>query len=220
MIECRDITKVYPTPAGPKTVLKGLQLAVQPGEAVAVFGRSGGGKSTLLNLLGGLDRRFNGHIRVDTCQLDRASDRELAILRRRTLGYVFQDPIFLDHTTAFHNLRLAAGFAGASADTPHVTDCLQRLGLSEVAEQRPPQLSGGQRQRLAIARALLADPPLLLLDEPTGNLDKHTATDLIELLGDLHKEGKTLLIVTHDEALAAACERVLILENGTLKEAG
>lgn len=197
-------------------VLSGLDLHVERGEFAAVLGPSGCGKSTLLNLVGGLDRHYRGSIRVCGRYLEKLKDRELSGLRGARIGFVFQTPVFLSHLRCRANLAFAARFAGADVDPARLDLLLSRVGLESLAQSLPDELSGGQLQRLAVARALAGSPELLLLDEPTGNLDRSCGAALIELLGELHRDGVTLLVVTHDEGVADAADRALELTDGRL----
>ncbi|RJO71302.1 MAG: ABC transporter ATP-binding protein [Myxococcales bacterium] len=220
MIELVGVRKVYRAGGKDREVLRGVDAAIGRGEFAAVFGRSGAGKSTLLNLIGGLDRDYQGSIRLDGQALETLSDRRLTALRGATAGFVFQNPVFLDHLPAWKNIAFAARFAGGPADRPSLLPLLARLGLEEYADARPNELSGGQQQRLAVARALAGKPKVLLCDEPTGNLDTETGSSLIQILRDLNIAGMTLVVVTHDERVAEAAGRFMYLSDGRLAEGG
>ena len=200
-----------------RLILNGADLAVEPGELVAVLGRSGSGKSTLLHVLGGLDRAEAGTIEVSGERLDGASERRLAALRRRRIGFVFQFFHLLPELSGDANVRLAARVRGADqhADA-RATELIDRLGLRPVAGLSPTQLSGGEQQRFAIARALVNDPQVILADEPTGNLDTTAGADVLRLLREQADEGRALLMVTHDDAASAVADRVLRLDEGRL----
>ena len=199
-------------------VLRGLSLSVRAGELIAITGRSGSGKSTLLQIVGGLDRAFGGRARVAGQDLAALDDAALARFRAVELGFVFQAFHLLDHLTARENVRLGAFFhpsdllgeGGARA----ADEALERVEMASFADTRPSSLSGGQRQRVAIARALFARPRLLLCDEPTGNLDAHTGEGVIRLFGELNRAGITIVIVTHEDRVAAAASRVVRLVDG------
>jgi putative ABC transport system ATP-binding protein len=201
----------------PQELLQGLDLEVQHGEFVAVEGQSGSGKSTLLHILGGLDRDFEGAAQVLGCDLRRLSDVELASLRHAQIGFIFQSFNLLPGLTALENVLLPDFFGDGVPDADRrAREALDRVGLAGKARSRPAALSGGERQRVAIARALLARPPLLLADEPTGNLDAKTGEGVIALFRELHEEGMTLLIVTHEARVSHVASRVMVLREGRL----
>ncbi len=213
------LSKSYLAGGARLTVLRDLELSVARGEMVAIVGASGVGKSTLLHVLGGLDRWDGGAIRVGDADYDRMSDQDLVAFRNRHIGFVFQFHHLLPEFTALENAemplriaRIAAGVSHARAD-----DLLRRVGLGERLSHRPGMLSGGEQQRVAIARALVMQPDLLLADEPTGDLDEHTAETLHALLHDMHRENNlTSVIATHNMRLARICDRIYTLEDGRL----
>ncbi|HUJ27292.1 MAG TPA: ABC transporter ATP-binding protein [Myxococcales bacterium] len=223
-IALRGIEKKYPPREpglAPQQLLTGLDMEVKRGEFVAVEGQSGSGKSTLLHLLGGLDRDFEGEAHVLGCDLRSVSDRELAALRHTQIGFVFQSFNLLPSLSALENVLLPDFFGDGIPDAGRrAREALGRVGLADKSGARPAVLSGGERQRVAIARALLARPPLLLADEPTGNLDNTTGQEIIELFRELHEEGMTLLIVTHEARISHAASRVLVLRDGKLSANG
>ena len=216
----RGVSKRYPpreAGALPQDLLTKVDLEVERGEFVAIEGQSGSGKSTLLHLLGGLDRTFEGELRVLGCDLRALTDVELAALRHTQIGFVFQSFNLLPALTALENVLLPDFFGNGVPDADRrAREALQRVGLLDKARARPAALSGGEKQRVAIARALLARPPLLLADEPTGNLDAHTGEGVISLFKELHHDGMTLLIVTHEARVSHAASRVLVLREATL----
>ena len=201
-----------------RRLLDGVDLAVGAGEIVAVLGRSGSGKSTLLNVLGGLDRAQAGRIEIAGRRVDGASERQLAALRARHIGFVFQFFHLLPELSGEANVRLAARVGGAAAGADGRADALiDRLGLRAVAGLAPSQLSGGEQQRFALARALVNDPDLVLADEPTGNLDGAAGAEVLRLLREVAGEGRAVVLITHEAAAAAAADRVLHLRDGRLE---
>jgi len=223
-IALRGIEKRYPPREPglpPQMLLQGLDLDVRRGEFVAVEGQSGSGKSTLLHILGGLDRDFQGEAQVLGCDLRAVKDDELAALRHTQIGFVFQSFNLLPALSALENVLLPDFFGNGVPDAQRrAREALDRVGLAGKSGARPAALSGGERQRVAIARALLARPPLLLADEPTGNLDAQTGEGVIGLFRELHQEGMTLLIVTHEARVSHSASRVLVLREGRLQSEG
>ena len=197
-----------------------VSLDVSVGESVAIVGPSGCGKSTLLYLLGGLERPTAGSLRLAGRQLERLPESGLARLRRHALGFVFQAFHLVDELTALENVELPLLLAGVSphAARPRALDLLARVGLVERSGHLPSALSGGQRQRVAIARALANEPAVVLADEPTGNLDSAATTDVLRLFEQLHTDGQTLVIVTHDERIAATADRLITMRDGAFVE--
>jgi putative ABC transport system ATP-binding protein len=193
-----------------------VDLDVNRGEAVAELGPSGCGNSTLLHLIGGLDRPSAGQLTVAGQRVDELSERALAYLRRDEIGFVFQTFHLMDELTAQENVELPALVAGFPPNEARAraTALLEQVGLADRARHLPSMLSGGQRQRVAIARALVNDPDLVLADEPTGNLDSASAFDVLSLLADLHANGLTLVIVTHDERIATTADRLISMRDG------
>jgi lipoprotein-releasing system ATP-binding protein len=215
------VEKSYEMGTTPLPVLKGLELSIEPGEMVAVVGASGVGKSTLLHVLGGLDPADAGTIRIGETTVTQLPDAQLVAFRNRHVGFVFQFHHLLPEFTALENAEMPMRIArlASSERTQRAIALLQRVGLGERLEHRPGMMSGGEQQRVAIARALVMNPSVLLADEPTGDLDEHTAESLHELLREMHRErGLTSLIATHNPRLAAACDRVMRLEDGRLRD--
>ena len=219
-IDVAGVTKSYPVGGSRLTVLRGLDLTLERGEMVAIVGASGVGKSTLLHVLGGLDAVDAGTVRIGDAELARMSDEDLVAFRNRHVGFVFQFHHLLPEFTALENAEMPMRIARQPADTRRgrATALLQRVGLGERLVHKPGMLSGGEQQRVAIARALVMEPMLLLADEPTGDLDEHTADTLHALLKEMHRErGLTSIIATHNPRLSAACDRVMRLEEGRLR---
>ena len=215
----RGVHKRYPPRDGqePALLLRGADLCVQSGEFVSIEGPSGSGKSTLLHIAGGLDREYQGEVRVFGHDLPGMSDAALSALRHQRIGFVFQAFNLLPGLSALENVLLPDAFGDGVPDAAErARAALQRVGLREKASARPGSLSGGERQRVAIARALLCRPGLLLADEPTGNLDLRTGNEIIELFQELNREGLTVLAVTHEARVSLAATRVLLLSEGRL----
>ncbi len=210
------VRKDYPTPEGPISVLKGVDLTLTQGEIAFIIGRSGSGKSTLLHLLGGLDRASEGRIFFKGQDLGQMNERDLAVYRNRRIGFIFQFFHLLPELTLFENVLLPT-LIGGSPQPDQARELIQRVGLSDRENHFPAELSGGEQQRVAIARALVNRPEVVLCDEPTGNLDDETASVVFNLLVNLQRtERLSLLIVTHDEAMAHRYENVYRLHEGIL----
>jgi putative ABC transport system ATP-binding protein len=221
MIEVEHIEKTYQRGDGtPVTALRDVSFTIDQGEFVTVRGASGSGKSSLLNILGCLDTPTTGTYRLDGENVSHYSDKERSHLRCRSIGFVFQSFNLLPRTTAVENIEVPALYSGESLDRDKALSLLQRVGLADRAEHFISELSGGEQQRVAIARALMNDPPLLLADEPTGNLDTASGESILELLTDLHNEGRTIVMVTHDQAIAAYAQRELYIRDGIIASDG
>jgi len=215
MVRVRDLVMRLPSGGKTLTILDGVSLDVAAGEVVAVTGPSGSGKSTLLGLIAGLDTPSGGSIAVDGVEVTRLGEAALARFRRRTIGFVFQSYHLIPTLTAAENVAVPLELAGAPAPLAAATQRLAEVGLAERAHHYPAQLSGGEQQRVAIARAVALSPPLLLADEPTGNLDSATGGAIVDLLLALNRErGSTLVLVTHDAALAGRAGRSVALRDG------
>ena len=214
MIRLQDITKVYPMGKRELSVLRGVNLNIKKGELVAIMGPSGSGKTTLLNLIGCLDKPTSGSYHLEGKEVSRLSSGELAQIRAQKIGFVFQTFNLLPRLSALANVELGMRYAGGS-DRSRALEALAEVGLSDRANHRPTELSGGEQQRVAIARALVKKPPLILADEPTGNLDSRSGEEIISILTSLHAErGITLLMITHDANIAHHCQRIIHLKDG------
>jgi len=216
MIQLKDITKVYPMGKRELTVLKGITLSIEKGELVAIMGASGSGKTTLLNIIGCLDRPTFGSYYFENKEVSRLTSGELAGIRGRKVGFIFQTFNLLSRLSALSNVELGVRYAGGS-DRRRALEALARVGLSDRVSHRPIELSGGEQQRVAIARALVKNPSIILADEPTGNLDSHTGQEIISILTSLHDaQGITVLLVTHDTDVAHRCQRIIHLKDGEI----
>nr|WP_315167188.1 ABC transporter ATP-binding protein [uncultured Flavobacterium sp.] len=200
-------------------VLKGIDLEINKGEYVALMGPSGSGKSTLMNLLGCLDTPTSGSYILNGKDVSQMKDDELAEIRNKEIGFVFQTFNLLPRTTALDNVALPMIYAGFSKTdrNKRATEVLEQVNLSDRMDHQPNQLSGGQRQRVAIARALVNKPSIILADEPTGNLDSKTSVEIMKLFGDIHSKGNTVILVTHEEEIAAYANRVIRLRDGLIE---
>lgn len=220
VISLKDVHKSYGQGAAHTPVLQGVSLDIEAGEVVAMVGQSGSGKSTLLNIIGSLDTWDKGKVSVMGVDYDDARESQLAKMRNRDIGFVFQSFNLLDHLSCIENVVLPAVFTGTSEKQAYkiAMSALERVGLKKLAKRSPTELSGGQKQRVAIARALFSSPKLLLCDEPTGNLDSKTGKDVIDFFRELNKQdGLTLLIVTHEERLSTFADRVIHIKDGLIE---
>ena len=217
-IELRQLIKQFPSGGSTITVLKRVDLRIERGESVAIVGPSGSGKSSLLALIAGLDRPTGGEVLLDGQVITDLSEDELAILRRRSIGFVFQSFQLLSNLTARENVLLPLELAGCKNRHERADSLLSNVGLEERGHHYPAQLSGGEQQRVAVARAFATSPPILLADEPTGNLDGSTGAVILEMLQKLRSDhGTTLVLVTHDPAVAAMADRVIRLKDGSVE---
>src|SRR4051794_33283988 len=218
-----QLCKEYPTRSGPLSVSRDIRLELPPGQALAVMGPSGSGKSSLLHILGTLDQPTSGSVKLENLNPFAFPERELADFRNGHIGFVFQDHYLLPQCSVLENVLIPTlvGHDGRDKTRAWARELLDRVGLGDRLDHRPAELSGGERQRVAVARALVHHPVLLLADEPTGNLDRHTARAVGQLLLDLHRQEQTILVVvTHSQELADGFPRVLLMEDGTLRPAG
>ncbi|MBB4914500.1 putative ABC transport system ATP-binding protein [Streptosporangium saharense] len=217
-----NLVKIYQNGGVPVPAVRGVDLVVEPGQFVAITGPSGSGKSTLVHMLGGLDPRTSGEIWLDGKRADTMSESAWALLRRRKIGFVFQFFNLVANMTVADNVELPALLAGASARDARERreHLLGALGLTGRADASPAQLAGGEQQRVALARALSNKPSLLLADEPTGNLDSRNTRDVLRLLGEVHRDGQTIVLVTHDARVASMADRVVTLLDGEIVDDG
>jgi len=216
IIELHDVHKVYDMGAEKVRALNGVDLAIGRGEYVAIMGPSGSGKSTMMNLLGCLDTPSTGSYVLNGTAVEKLDDQELAAIRNKEIGFVFQTFNLLARTDALQNVELPLIYAGVSRKDrrERAARALDRVGLGDRKHHLPNELSGGQRQRVAIARALVNEPSILLADEPTGNLDTATSTDIMNLFDELHRQGNTVILVTHEPDIAAHADRKIVLRDG------
>ena len=219
VIKIRNITRNFPLGNEVVKVLIGIDLDIERGEYVALMGPSGSGKSTLMNLLGCLDTPTSGTYELNGKDVSNMSDDELAEIRNREIGFVFQTFNLLPRTTALENVALPMIYAGKSKKerTERATQVLQDVGLGDRMDHRPNQLSGGQRQRVAVGRALVNNPSIILADEPTGNLDSKTSLEIMNLFNQIHKAGNTVILVTHEEEIAENAHRIIRLRDGMIE---
>ena len=216
MISLRNIRKSYVLPKVTVEVLRGINIEVAEKDFVAVTGPSGSGKSTLLHIIGCLDRPTSGQYMLVDVDVSRKTDNELAEIRNRKIGFVFQSFNLLPKLIAWKNVELPLLYGGVDPNTrkKKALEMLEKLGLSHRAEHYPSELSGGEQQRIAIARALINDPAIILADEPTGNLDSHSGKEIIETFKGLNKDGVTIVVVTHDKDIAAEAGKIITIRDG------
>jgi putative ABC transport system ATP-binding protein len=217
VLELAAVTKTYPA-SPPVSALRGVSFTVREGELAAIVGPSGSGKSTLLHLMGTLDRPSSGTVRITGLDVAAMGDRELSALRAATIGFVFQQFFLAEHRTVVDNVAdgLLYTGTGQAGRRRQASDALAKVGLADRTSARPTQLSGGQRQRVAIARALVGRPAIVLADEPTGNLDSATSQSILALLHELNAEGATIVVITHDHAIAASMPRQIQVLDGRI----
>ena len=218
MIEINELNKSYPIGQGSIHVLKGINLKINEGELVAIMGSSGSGKSTLLNIIGMLDNYDSGSYKLDNVPIKDLDETKAAKYRNKFLGFVFQSFNLINYKTALENIALPLYYQGISRAERQKTaiEYLEKVGLADWAEHLPSELSGGQKQRIAIARALASQPKVLLADEPTGALDSTTSEEVMDLIKQINREWKTILVVTHEQDIANMCKRIITLKDGII----
>ncbi len=218
LIEIKDIYKIYNPGENEVRALDGITLNVEHGEFLAIVGQSGSGKSTLMNMLGLLDIPTSGTYTLDGVDVKDMTDDELSEIRNKEIGFIFQGFNLIPSLTAVENVELPLVYRGMKKEERNklALEALERVGLSHRLDHLPKQMSGGQQQRVAIARAVAARPPIILADEPTGNLDSHSGIEVMKILHELHEEGRTVILITHDNDIASEAERVIKISDGKI----
>lgn len=218
LIELNNICKSFSLPTGKVNVLKGINLTVDSGEFVSIIGQSGSGKSTLMNILGCLDTPTKGEYILNGSNISKSKEKILTNIRSREIGFIFQSFNLISSLTALENVELPLSYKSIPKfkRKKAAKNALKRVGLESRINHKPSQLSGGQQQRVAIARAIAASPPIILADEPTGNLDSKSGKEIVEILLELHKKGKTLILITHDNSLADLADRKISICDGKI----
>ncbi len=219
LISLKNVTKIYRTGKIHVDALRGVDLDVARGEFVAIIGPSGSGKSTLMNIMGCLDTPTSGEYHLDGQPVANMAIHQLASIRNKKIGFIFQNFNLLAYATTFENVELPIIFAGkpGAFRKQRVNECLERVGLANWAEHKPTELSGGQMQRVAIARALANDPDIILADEPTGNLDSKSGGEIIDIFEELNRQGRSVVTITHDMNIAHRCHRIIRIMDGLIE---
>jgi len=218
MLELENITKVYKAGQTEVLALQGISCRIESGEMVSIIGPSGSGKSTLMNIIGCLDKPTSGRYRLDGTEVSELNDNQLAEIRNKKIGFVFQSFNLLSRTTALANVELPLIYSGASNRRQRALQVLESVGLAHRVTHRPSELAGGEQQRVAIARALVNNPSLILADEPTGNLDTRTSQEIMAIFKKLNEQGMTIVLVTHEPDIAAYTQRTIKLRDGQIEE--
>lgn len=220
LIDVKDVYKIYNPGENEVHALDGVSLTIDRGEFVAIIGQSGSGKSTLMNMLGLLDVCTSGRYELDGVDVSTMTDDQLSEIRNKEIGFIFQGFNLIPSLTAQANVELPLVYRGVKSEQRHElsTQALARVGLEKRMHHLPNQMSGGQQQRVAIARAVAAKPPVILADEPTGNLDSRSGKEVMQILHELHKEGRTVILITHDNGIANEAERVIRIQDGKIVE--
>ena len=216
MLEIKNASKVYGKGEAKVIALNNVSLEVDKGDFIAIMGPSGSGKSTLLNIIGGLDRLSGGEVILEGQRIDNLDENALVDIRRGKIAYVFQQYHLLPSLTALENVHLPLLFCGTNGKAEKALDILKRVGLEKRGQHKPSQLSGGEQQRVAIARALVNDPALVLADEPTGNMDQKTGREILGLFDELNREGRSIIMVTHDPEIAKHARETIVLRDGQI----
>lgn len=218
LVEVKDLYKIYNPGENEVRALDGINLTVEKGEFLAIVGQSGSGKSTFMNMIGLLDIPTSGTYLLDGIDVSSMTDDELSEIRNKEIGFIFQGFNLISSLSAVENVELPLVYRGMKKDERHrlAIEALERVGLSHRLNHLPKQMSGGQQQRVAIARAVAARPPVILADEPTGNLDSHSGIEVMRILHELHEEGRTIILITHDNEIAKEAERVIRIQDGQI----
>lgn len=219
LIEIQDICKIYNPGENEVRALDGVSLQIKHGEYVAIIGQSGSGKSTLMNMLGCLDVPSSGAYILNGCDVSHMTDDELSDIRNKEIGFIFQGFNLIAALTALENVELPLIYRGVSKKERErlAKEALEKVGLGHRMDHKPSEMSGGQQQRVAIARAIAQAPPIILADEPTGNLDSNSSKEIIEILKELHKDGRTVILITHDNEIAEQAKRVIKIKDGKIE---